>query len=137
MVVFGGSQLNGYSGYLGDLWYSADDGATWRLITAQTSVGNYSLTSMLFDNRGYLYLFGGQSSRNVSGAFNQYDWLQVSAVSTVALTLAGSSSTGGGGVTPSTGGGGGNNPANGASALAASNSVWMAGLVMLMVASVW
>jgi len=129
MVIFGGSGLNGYSGYFGDLWYSADDGATWKLISAQTSIGNYSLTSMLFDNRGYLYLFGGQSSRNISGSFNQYDWLQISAVSTVPLALPARSSS-------STGGGGGN-AGSGASAHAVSNSLSLAGLVLLVVATLW
>ena len=85
MVIYGGSCLNGYCGYMGDLWYSGDDGATWRLISAQTSIGNYSLTSMLFDNSGYLYLFGGQSSRGSGSTFNQYDWLSINAVSTVAI----------------------------------------------------
>ena len=98
MVVFGGSLGNGYAGYLGDLWYSADDGATWSLVVAQTSIGNFSLTSMVFDLNGYLYLFGGQGQRTENGVVNQYDWLKISAVSTVALggaaPSAPSSSTG-------------------------------------------
>ena len=141
MVIFGGSGLNGYSGYFGDLWYSADDGATWKLIAPQTSVGNYSLTSMLFDNRGYLYLFGGQSSRNTSGGFNQYDWLQVSAVSTVPLALpAPSSSTGRGGapVGVSSTGSGGGGPVNSASSkLAGSSLASLVGLTVVLVAMVW
>ena len=111
MVIFGGSVLNGYGGYLGDLWYSGDDGASWKLITAQSSIGNYSLTSMIFDAAGYLYLFGGQSERLFNGTLNQYDWLSVSAVSTAPISAwapssgtAPASSTAVAPITSSTGG---------------------------------
>ena len=68
-------------GCAGDLWSSVDDGVTWTLIAAQTSIGNYSFTSMVFDSRYFLYLFGGQN-----GAPNTYNWTSISARSTVPIT---------------------------------------------------
>jgi hypothetical protein len=82
MVVFGGASEGGYYGYLGDLWASVDDGVTWQLKAASTSIA--------FDSAGYLYLFGGQSQRGV----NQYDWLNVSVRSINPVAAPVSSKTG-------------------------------------------
>jgi hypothetical protein len=78
------------------LWSSVDDGQTWTLVSAQTSIGNFTYTTLIFDSQFYLYLFGGQN-----GVGSQYNWAEVSVRSTqpivnaAARALGSSSSTAG------------------------------------------
>ena len=65
------------------MWASTDDGSSWLLLASKTLAGAYSNTAIIFDQYGFLYMFGGQvGSTGSSGAA----WSSVEARSTVTVS---------------------------------------------------
>ena len=68
MVVYGGDCGGGWCGVSGDAWVSVNGGSQWYQLSSTLS--NFTLTALAFDNAGYLWLVGGQEG--ITG--NDYDW---------------------------------------------------------------
>jgi hypothetical protein len=81
-VIYGGFQSGGSGAFYGDVWASTDDGASWLLLASKTIAGAYSNTAIIFDQYGFLYMFGGQVGSSGSAGTA---WSSVEARSTVPI----------------------------------------------------
>ena len=59
-VMVGGDCGGGWCGTYNDVWVSISQGATWFQINAGTTAPPLSLSGIVFDSQGYLYLIAGQ-----------------------------------------------------------------------------